>query len=368
MQISAVHTCHHLNHSSLKNFTKYRHTPRAAHYKNLWSIFVLTWSAKTIFMKKILFSLLLLCIFVSCQKELHFDAVAVAVKKDKIYYQGSAAGTIGWEEIFVMNEDGSEQQLTDFSGRVLPIFTGEPVLSPDGKKIYFNSKKDFAGGEVFSMNIDGSGVTKIISNNITGSALRDPFLFQNGQKIVYCMELDSFANRHGEIFTADINGGNRVSLINYPAEGNCYHPCVNPANTTIVYSNLFGGKTELYAMNIDGSNKRALTSTGSPVKFHPQFSPDGTKIVFDGLTGRGTEIFIMDAGGNNITQLTNYTNNGTKDIYSWGPTFSKDGKTIYFSSDEFDGYISQLYKMNIDGTGKVKLTSSAVDKFNPCVK
>ena len=248
------------------------------------------------------------------------------------------------------------------------MFTGEPVLSQDGKKIYFRSMKDVNEGEVFSMNTDGSNLTKIISNNIAGSSLNNPYLYQNGQKIVYCMELDSFANRHGEIFTADIDGSNKISLTSYPADGNCYHPCVDPANTTIVYSNLIAGKIELYAMNLNGSNKRPLTSTGSSAKLHPQFSPDGGKIVFDASVGIGAEIFIMDADGTNMTQLTFYTNNGAKDIYSWGPTFSKDGKTIYFSSDEFNGNTSQLYKMNIDGTGRTKLTSSAVHKFNPCIK
>lgn len=218
------------------------------------------------------------------------------------------------------------------------------------------------------MNIDGSGVTKIISNNIAGSSMQGPVIFQNGQKIVYINEVDSFINRHGEIFTADINGNNKVNLINFPADGFCFDPCVDPANTTIVYSSLIGSRMELYAMSLTGANKHALTTTGPASKRHPQFSPDGTKIVFDAPVGVGADIFIVNADGSNMTQLTNYTNNGTVYNYSWGATFSKDGKTIYFSSDEFNNQTVQIYKMNIDGSGKTKLTSSAQDKYNSCVK
>lgn len=319
-------------------------------------------------MKKILLSLIVFCLFISCRKNKN-DIVVTPSNQPKIYYQGSNnTGAYGWEEIFSMNEDGSGQkQLTNFSkGGSLAIYTGEPFLSPDGTKIYFTSHKDVLWGEIFSMNLDGTGVTKIVTNGITGSSLQGCFIYQNGQKIVYAHEVDSFANRHGEIYTVDINGSNKVALTAFP--DNCYDPCVDPANTTIVYSNLVGSRMELYAMSLTGTNKHALTSTGSAFKKHAQFSPDGTKIVFDATVGIGAEIFIMNADGSNMIQLTNYTNSGATNNYSWGPTFSKDGKTIYFSSDEFNRTTGQLYKMNIDGTNKIKLTSSAEDKFNPCVK
>lgn len=318
-------------------------------------------------MKKILCIFFITGLLLSCKKN-KTDLAAPPADQPKIFYQGSPTSVFGPEEIFSMNEDGSDQkQLTDFSKNfALTIFTGEPMLSHDGAKIIFNSHKDFDGGEIFSMNINGSEVNKVISNTVAGSNIQSPFIYQNGQKIVYMIELGAGATRHGEIVTADINGSNSATLTTFP--DNCYDPCVDPANTTIVYSNLIGSRMELYAMDLNGANKRALTSTGSAFKRHPQFSPDGTKIVFDGFVGVGAEVFIMNADGSNITQLTNYTNSGAVNKVSWGATFSKDGKIIYFSSDEFNNSTSQIYKMNVDGSNKIKLTSSAVDKFNPCVK
>jgi Tol biopolymer transport system component len=319
-------------------------------------------------MKSKLLICLILPVFLSCKKN-KTDIVAEPVQH-KIYYQGSPVGTIGPEEIYSMNEDGSgERALTDFSGGgSLNIFTGEPAYSASDKRIYFISQKDFPGGELFSMNTDGSAVTRNIGNNIPRSSMHDPFLYQNGQKVIYTMQLDSFANRHQEIYTADINGNNKMPLTNNPAGVNSSYPCVIPGDSAIVYVHYDNGRAELYSMLMNGSNKRALTSTGPAIKSHPQFSPDAKKIVFDALVGIGTEIFIMNADGTNMTQLTFYTANGTKDIYSWGATFSSDGNTIYFTSDEFNGTTSQIYKMKTDGTSRIKITTSAVDKFNPCVK
>ncbi len=321
-------------------------------------------------MKKIVWALLFLNCCISCKKSGTSNGT-VDNDQPKIYFQGSSPTGV-WSEIYSVNIDGTgQQQLTNFSHNGLTNeFTSEPALSADGKKIFFISDKDFSGGELFSMNLDGSGVTKVISKIVNQSQFRDHLIYQNGQKITYCLEMGVGPTQHGEIFTADINGSNAVSLTNYPADGNCYHPCVDPANTTIVYSNLItGAGIQLYAMNLNGANKRPLTSGAPTVKFRPQFSPDGTKIVFDAPLGAPFEIFIMDANGTNMKQLTNYSNNGTNLFKSsWGATFSKDGKTIYFASSEFDGLVTQLYKMNVDGTGKEKLTTYLIDKYNPCVK
>lgn len=319
------------------------------------------------------FTFCLSLLFFSCKKnDQHPVCCLPPASQGRIFYQGSnvAYGTYGWEEICSMNPDGSDQRfLTNFSrDGALNIGTGEPALSPDGKLVYFTSNKDNNGQELFVMNADGSNPVKLIANARYNDAIRDPFIFQNGEKIVYCLETDSFANRHGLIMTANKDGSGARSLINYPADGNCYHPCVSPDNSTIVYANLSGGRIELWAMNTDGSNKRALTSAGPVVKWHAQFSPDGRKIVFDAAVGVGTDIFMINADGSGMTQLTDYSRAGTINNITWGPTFSKDGSTIYFASDEYNGVTSQLYKMNADGSGKVKITHSAEDKFNPCIK
>ena len=54
-------------------------------------------------------------------------------------------------EIFVMNADGSRQRNLTRN----PAPDGDPVWSPDGRKILFVSKRD-GYGDVYVMNADGS--------------------------------------------------------------------------------------------------------------------------------------------------------------------------------------------------------------------
>ena len=316
-------------------------------------------------MKKTLFVLLCFTLFISCKKDKITDT------GEKIYFNGHPTATAGWQEIYSMNKDGSGQkQLTNFSsGGALRIINREPALSYDSTKIYFISDKDFPGGELFSMNIDGSDVTKVLSSNILGNECQDFFLYQKGQKKVYGKALQMYPNWNGEIWSMDINGSNKVKLTSFGLDAPSYYPCVNAANTTIIYTCTVTASTaEIYAMNMNGSNKRALTSGGPQVKYHPQFSPDGTKIVFEGHVAGNLEIFIMNADGTNLMQLTHYGLTRPNYVYSREATFSKDNKSIYYTSDEFDKKTTQLYKMNLDGTGNTMLSSSETNKHNPCIK
>lgn len=315
---------------------------------------------KTNNMKKILFVFSIAFLVASCKKN---DPIPETLTSTKIYFQGNgfvSGASYFKQEIYAVNEDGTNpQQLTNFSNNgTLEVFTGEPALTPDGQKIVFVSHKDILGGEIFSMNTNGTGLNKIISNTISNSSIQGPVVFPNGQKILYFQELGTGMNRHGEIFTADINGSNKLSLTsNFPTDGNCYDPCINPAGTTIVYSNLTAvNNMQLYAMDVSGTNKHLLTTAGPAIKKHPQFSPDGTKIVFDDGGYLNTNIHIMNADGSDIKKLT--TNNN-----SWAPTFSKDGKSIYYTGE------GRVYKMNTDGTNQLPIWAPfSVTAFNICVK
>ena len=152
-------------------------------------------------------------------------------------------------------------------------------------------------------------------------------------------------------------------------EGPCYYPSVNAANTTIIYSaSGLPYRTEIYAMNMNGTNKRALTSSGPQVKRYAKFSPDGTKIVFLGNIEQAYEVFIMNANGTDIIQLTHHKLTRPFYVTTRDPVFSKDGKSIYYSSNELDGKTTQLYKMDIDGTNNTRLTSSGMNKYKACVQ
>ena len=50
--------------------------------------------------------------------------------------------------------------------------------------------------------------------------------------------------------------------------------------------------SELYLINIDGTNKQNLTNTDDMIEMYPMFSPDNSKIVFSDEKTRN--IYIAD--------------------------------------------------------------------------
>ena len=72
--------------------------------------------------------------------------------------------------------------------------------------------------------------------------------------------------------------------------------------------------------------------------------------VFFSNRDGNTEIYVMNVDGSGTRRLTS---NRSDDYF---PSWSADGKYILFTSDR-NGETSQLYIMNADGTGQKELLS-----------
>ena len=87
----------------------------------------------------------------------------------------------------------------------------------------------------------------------------------------------------------------------------------------------------------------------APVGYTPKWSPDGGRIAFIGeLWDAGIQIV-------NLADLSVYNLTGGQ-AFDWSPAWSPDGSTIAFVSDRTG--IQELYRVNNDGTGLVRLTTA----------
>jgi TolB protein len=122
-----------------------------------------------------------------------------------------------------------------------------------------------------------------------------------------------------------------------PATGDTFGFAWTPDNR-IVYVSEQTGDTEVWIMNDDGGNAKALTSDRF-FKTVPVVSPDGRYIVYASIEGGGTLVRIDIDGGGKTDIVAG--------IGADNPDISPDGKWVIFSA-WIDG-ISRVMRTSIDG-------------------
>lgn len=167
-------------------------------------------------------------------------------------------------------------------------------------------------------------------------------------------------------FTRSVSGGTDIFFYGTPSgdglnltnlgTGKNEQPALSPDNTKIAFaSRRDGNRSEIYVMNIDGTNVIRLTNNSS-WDIHPTWSPDGTKLAFVSDRDGVRNIYTMSSvNGSNVTRLT--TNDRNDDSPSWSP----DGKEIVFSSElgsSLQSPVPRLYKIKTDGSGQILLSKT----------
>ncbi len=198
-------------------------------------------------------------------------------------------------DIYTANADGSGVKLLSGS----PGYDAEATVSPKGDTIVFTSTRD-GDPEIYLMNIDGSDVRRLTkSPGYDGGA----FFSADGSKIVWR------ANRPK-------GKDEKAKYKELIGEG-----LVRPT------------RLELFVMNADGSDARAITSNGA-ANFGPYWHPDGQRIIFASNVGdpqgRNFDLYLVDADAKTKTEPERITFHEQFDGF---PMFMRDGKQLVFASN-----------------------------------
>jgi TolB protein len=126
------------------------------------------------------------------------------------------------------------------------------------------------------------------------------------------------------------------------------------SSTQIAFVSSRTGSKEIWVMDYDGANQRALTSLRS-ISLTPRWSPDTSRIAFTCYASPGGGpaspqicMYSMDAG--RVVTFPRYR--GTNSAPAW----SADGSQLVFSSSM--GGNPELYSISAGGTGLKRLTFS----------
>jgi TolB protein len=191
-----------------------------------------------------------------------------------------------------------------------PGYDAEAVVSPDGKRIVFTSRRN-GDLDLYLMNVDGSGLVQLTDQlGYDGGAFFSP----DSQRLVYRafhpkteaertrylehLERDEIEPLALQIVVMDLASGDKRQITDNGAAN--FAPYWHPDGKRILYSsNQDGGgrNFDLWMIRDDGSGNERVTFCPSFDGF-PMFSPDGSRLIFAsnraGTDPRSTNLFLAE--------------------------------------------------------------------------
>ncbi|MEO6759639.1 MAG: LpqB family beta-propeller domain-containing protein, partial [Saprospiraceae bacterium] len=250
-------------------------------------------------------------------------------------------------EVFVVGANGGEpKQLTWDKRQIFGLaWTG------DGREIVYATNR---GGGMALWRISAAGGTP---ERITVPSLNPtaPATSRQGDRLaytesytdsnIYLYEGAGFGNR-----TVPAAFGEPVPFLNSSRDDHSQQ--FSPDGQQIVFISMRTGSEELWLSNRTGRELRQLTNfNGSPTGT-PRWSPDGRSIAFDTRVTGNAEIFVVSTEGGPPRNVTNSAS------YDATPSWSRDGKWLYFASDRGTVGVTDMWKQPVGGGPAIRLTSS----------
>jgi TolB protein len=210
-------------------------------------------------------------------------------------------------------------------------------------------------GDLFGSNFPGSGdedAARLVAHNVADKILTT-LGFGRG---IYRTQIAFVSNRGGnkEIYVMDYDGSNQRALT--ANRDISITPSWSPVDDRIAYTVWRPGPQIAITSSLGA--RHSFTQPAAVANYTPSFSPDGKSMVYSSRRDGNYEIYVSDADGRNPKRLTNSAGIDTSPVFN-----PATGKRIAFVSDRSG--TQQIYTMNSDGTDVQRVTEEGGDAENP---
>ena len=248
-----------------------------------------------------------------------------------------------------LNEDGARKVAHEFASDILEQFGFEGLMNT---KIYFVSTRTGAK-EIWQMDSDGSNQKQLTHY---GALSTFPDVSPDGAKLLFT----TFASEYPMLYMHSLETGRRLPFLNQEASMNATAE-FTPDGKRILFSSTAAGRyAQIYICNLDGSGLERVTHTRA-IEVEPTVNPkNSSEIAF--VSGRSglPQIYKMNLNGTDVVRLS--TGEGEAVNPCWHP----DGQHIAFSwTKGYDPGNYNVFIMDVATREYVQLTHGAGRNENP---
>jgi serine/threonine protein kinase len=193
--------------------------------------------------------------------------------------------------------------------------TLSPAWVPDGSALVYS-------GDGNLWRIPARGSTKPERLDFIGQDAYFPITSHQNSRLAYCHFVQDWNIWRMEISSPPGKGNHPTKFC--PSTKDEGEPKYSPDGKKVAFDSGRSGSGQIWICDADGSNAIQLTKLGGGT---PCWSPDSSRLTFQSDIDGHPEIFVVSSSGGSPQRLTSSAR-------SENPSWSKDGRWIYFDSEE----------------------------------
>jgi serine/threonine protein kinase len=254
--------------------------------------------------------------------------------------------------------DVSSGEVRSITSPTGPASHIQPALSPDGRHLAYASCPRIYSCYVDVVELGPGYAPKEAARRLTQRVIWPLGLAwtRDGASVVYGDQLS------GRLWRVSIQGDAppaRVEIAGLGYGGTSFFPAISVSRDLLAFVRP-GTRMTIYRFEAGRSSQAVAASSLPYWDWNPHLSPDGSRFAFESSRGGGgDEIWLAASDGSNPVQLTHGPG-----LWQGSPRWSPDGRRIAFDSYGEDGQWD-IWTIDADGGSLRRVTSDPADDNMP---